>query len=318
MQMMFIHFEVIYLITFAVAFLAFIAAMPVFLKVLRHIQWHEPLKADNADLHGHKVGTFSSGGFLILVLTVFVLSVFNQSGSQLTPLLLVCIAMFGFVGLIDDGLKIKTGQGLRSKTKFLLLCLVGIAVYVLLPINPHFEFAAWLFALSVLVGSSNAVNLTDGVDGLATSTVIVALVIFTLSLLGVNHWFSHLPVTTVSLLITINFTLMGVCLGFLCFNKHPAIIFMGDTGSLALGGYLAILALMSQSPWSYALVGGVFVLEVLSVIVQVASFKITGKRVFKRAPIHHHFEKIGWDENTIVICFSFIGLCGGLAALFWF
>ena len=246
----------------------------------------------------------------------------------------------GLLGFSDDLLKIKlkNSRGLNSKLKFLGQILIGaVAIFILTKYSDHehlenlyFPFLknAVLymgiffipFALFVIVGSSNAVNLTDGLDGLATVPVMLVALSFTLIsyLVGNIIFAEYLKIPYIADTGEISIfcgAIFGSCLGFLWYNAPPAKIFMGDTGSLSLGGSLATVAIIVKHEIVLAIIGGLFVLETLSVIIQVASFKLTGKRVFRMAPIHHHFEKKGWPESTVVVRFWIIAIILALVGL---
>ena len=245
----------------------------------------------------------------------------------------------GLLGFFDDLLKIKfkNSRGLNSKLKFLGQLVIGIVtLYILISFSDHgylfnlyFPFFKFNmangtffipFALFVIIGSSNAVNLTDGLDGLATVPVMLVALSFTLiSYVVGNTIFSEYLqlqyIPDVGELSIFCGSIVGSCLGFLWYNAPPAKIFMGDTGSLSLGGSLAAVAIIAKHEIVLAIIGGIFVLETVSVIIQVISFKLTGKRIFKMAPIHHHFEQKGWAESTIVIRFWIIAIILALIGL---
>ena len=246
----------------------------------------------------------------------------------------------GALGLLDDILKIKNknSSGLKSRYKFLGQLFIGsAALFILIKYSNHeylfdlyFPFFKNLilnlglffipFGLFVIIGASNAVNLTDGLDGLATVPVMLVALSFTLiSYVVGNTIFSEYLqiqyIPNVGELSIFCGSIVGACLGFLWYNAPPAKIFMGDTGSLSLGGSLAAIAIIVKHEIVLAIIGGLFVLETVSVIIQVISFKLTGKRIFKMAPIHHHFEKKGWAESTIVIRFWIIAIILALVGL---
>ena len=246
----------------------------------------------------------------------------------------------GGLGLLDDILKIKfkNSQGLSSRYKFLgQLIISSLALFILIKFSDHdylydlyfpfFKNFVWYmglffipFGLFIIIGASNAVNLTDGLDGLATVPVMLVALSFTLiSYVVGNIIFSEYLkiqyIPDVGELSIFCGSIVGACLGFLWYNAPPAKIFMGDTGSLSLGGSLAAIAIIVKHEIVLAIIGGLFVLETASVIIQVISFKLTGKRIFKMAPIHHHFEKKGWAEPTIVIRFWIIAIILALVGL---
>ena len=287
-----------------------------------------------------KTGTPTMGG-LIILLGIVLGTVLWSDLSNIYVLTVVFISIgLGILGFLDDLLKIKqkNSRGLSSKIKFLGQIIIGlIAIFILIEFSDHqylnnlyFPFFKNLilplgiffipFALIVIVGSSNAVNLTDGLDGLATVPVMLVALSFTLISYVVGnaiiseYLFIPYIANTGELSIFCG-AIFGSCLGFLWYNAPPAKIFMGDTGSLSLGGSLAAVAIIVKHEIVLAIIGGLFVLETVSVIIQVLSFKLTGKRVFMMAPIHHHFEKKGWAESTVVIRFWIIAIILALIGL---
>jgi phospho-N-acetylmuramoyl-pentapeptide-transferase len=287
-----------------------------------------------------KTGTPTMGGLIIIIgIITSTLLWADLSNVFIWTLIFVSLSL-GLLGFVDDLLKIKykNSRGLNSKMKFLGQLLIGlISLLILIKYSNHeylynlyFPFFKNLilelglffipFGLFVIIGSSNAVNLTDGLDGLATVPVMLVAVSFTLiSYVVGNTIFSeylklqYIPDTgEISIFCG---AIVGSCLGFLWYNAPPAKIFMGDTGSLSLGGSLAVVAIIVKHEIVLAIVGGLFVLETASVIIQVISYKLTGKRVFMMAPIHHHFEKKGWAESTIVIRFWIIAIILALIGL---
>ena len=275
-----------------------------------------------------KTGTPTMGGIIIIIgMTASTLLWADLSNIFIWTLIFVSLSL-GALGFVDDLLKIKleNSRGLNSKLKFLGQLIISLMTVLILMkysnheylTNLYFPFFKNLiiqmglffipFALFVIIGASNAVNLTDGLDGLATVPVMLVALSFTLiSYVVGNTIFSeylqlqYIPdVGEISIFCG---SIVGSCLGFLWYNAPPAKIFMGDTGSLSLGGSLAAVAIIVKHEIVLAIIGGLFVLETISVIIQVISFKLTGKRVFMMAPIHHHFEKKGWAEATIVIRF---------------
>ena len=298
----------------------------------------QPIRADGPESHLlTKKGTPTMGGFLILIgLAVSTLLWADLRDRYVWIVLLVTLS-YGLIGFLDDFLKVskKNPKGLPGKLK--LLGQVGIAVAaaagtqmmqpdalaggLAVPFFKHVLIQlGWgyvPFAAFVIVGASNAVNLTDGLDGLAIVPVMIAAMVFAIISYLVGHavFANYLQINYVAgsgELAVFCGALVGAGLGFLWFNAPPAMVFMGDTGSLALGGALGAIAVVTKHELVLAIVGGLFVLETVSVIVQVASFKLTGKRVFRMAPLHHHFEKKGWAEPTVVIRFWIIA---GILAL---
>jgi phospho-N-acetylmuramoyl-pentapeptide-transferase len=301
----------------------------------------QPIRADGPQTHLAKAGTPTMGGLMIMSgVLVSTLLWANLSNVYVWAVLLVT-AGFGGIGLYDDYLKVtkaSASNGFSGRARLGLEALIG-ALAVLLMILfgdqelhtslalPFFKNATInlgylyiLFGAFVIVGAGNAVNLTDGLDGLAIVPVIIAGASFGLIAYLVGRvdfadylQIHHVPGTgELSVLVG---AMMGAGLGFLWFNAPPAAIFMGDTGSLALGGMLGAIAVATKHEIVLAIIGGIFVMEALSVIIQVASFKMTGRRVFKMAPIHHHFEQLGWTESQVVIRFWIVAVVLALIGL---
>ena len=293
-----------------------------------------PIRRDGPIDHiMRKTGTPTMGG-LIILLGIVLGTVLWSDLSNIYVLTVVFVSIgLGILGFLDDLLKIKqkNSRGLPSKIKFLGQIIIGlVAIFILIEFSDHqylnnlyFPFFKNLilplgiffipFALIVIVGSSNAVNLTDGLDGLATVPVMLVALSFTLISYVVGNTiiseYLFIPyIANTGELSIFCGAIFGSCLGFLWYNAPPAKIFMGDTGSLSLGGSLAAVAIIVKHEIVLAIIGGLFVLETVSVIIQVLSFKLTGKRVFMMAPIHHHFEKKGWAESTVVIRFWIISI----------
>lgn len=301
----------------------------------------QPIREDGPESHLlTKKGTPTMGGLLILIgLSVSTLLWANLANPYVWAVLLVTIG-FGAIGFSDDWLKLtrRNSKGLPGKLKLAFQIAIGtaatlgISATVAEPLTfgvavPFFKDVliqlSWFFvpfAVFVMVGASNAVNLTDGLDGLAIVPVMIAGGCFALiAYLSGNAVFAnylqihHVP--GAGELAVLCGALVGAGLGFLWFNAPPAMVFMGDTGSLALGGALGAISVVTKHELVLAIIGGLFVLETVSVIVQVASFKLTGRRVFRMAPLHHHFEKKGWQEPTIVIRFWIIAIVLALVGL---
>ncbi len=315
---------------------------PSIISWLKKIQGEgQPIREDGPKWHiDAKRGTPTMGGCLILLS----LSISTLLWSDLTNqyvIMIICITLgFGLIGFFDDLLKVKrrSHKGLSVKFKILLQVFLafvfslsvlymtddGLAGAVTFPFVKEFVLelgAFWLlFSVLVVVGSSNAVNLTDGLDGLAIVPIMIVSAIFAIiTYLTGNVIFSeYLQLNYIpgcGELAVFCAALVGASLGFLWFNAPPASVFMGDTGSLATGGALGAISIISRHEFVLAMVGGLFVLEALSVIIQVISFKLTGKRIFRMAPLHHHFEQKGWSESTIVIRFWIIAIILGLIGL---
>lgn len=301
----------------------------------------QPIREDGPE--GHlltKKGTPTMGGFLILIaITISTLLWADLKNGYVWAVLLVT-GGFGMVGFVDDYLKLtkRNTKGLPGKAKLVAQILIGgAATFWVMQLGPdsmathlavpffkslliNFGWFFLPFAIFVMVGASNAVNLTDGLDGLAIVPVMIAAVCFALIayLVGNAVFSDYLQLHFVpgsGELAVFCAALVGASLGFLWFNAPPAMVFMGDTGSLSMGGALGSIAVVTKHELVLAIIGGLFVLETVSVIVQVASFKLTGKRVFRMAPLHHHFEKKGWAEPTIVIRFWIIAMILALVGL---
>jgi phospho-N-acetylmuramoyl-pentapeptide-transferase len=300
----------------------------------------QPIRTDGPETHFKKAGTPTMGGLMILIsVTVSTLLWSDLLNPFVWYALLVMIG-FGGIGFMDDYLKLtkRNTKGLPGKVKLLIQFIIGtvatlgimhslpqdISTHVAIPFFKHFFInLSWLFipwALIVMVGASNAVNLTDGLDGLAIVPVAIVAGCFGLItyLVGNAVFSNYLQIPFVpgsGELAILCGALVGASMGFLWFNAPPAMVFMGDTGSLAMGGVLGAMAIMTKHELVLAIIGGLFVLETVSVIVQVTSFKLTGKRVFRMAPLHHHYEKKGWAESTVVIRFWIIAMILALIGL---
>ena len=305
-----------------------------FIRLFSNRKIFNPIREDGPSDHIiKKIGTPTMGGVIIL-LGLLVSILFWGDLSNINILFCIYIAIsFGLLGAFDDYNKIKysNSSGISSKLKIFLqiiLAVIGVSIFVYFTdyqdmTNLYFPFfknliinLGWFFipfAVFVIIGSSNAVNLTDGLDGLATVPVILVAGCFAfISYVTGNIVFSnYLQIPYIEGTGEISIfcgAIIGACLGFLWFNAPPAKIFMGDTGSLSLGGSLGAVGIITKHEIVLAITGGLFVLEAVSVMVQVISYKITGKRIFKMAPIHHHFEKKGWPESTVVIRFWIISI----------
>ncbi len=305
-----------------------------FIKFFSNQKILNPIRDDGPEDHMiKKIGTPTMGGLIILLgLLTSVILWADLSNINILFCLYIAVS-FGILGGFDDYKKIKysNSSGISSKLKIILqivLSIIGVVIYVNFIdyqniTNLYFPFfknliinLGWFFipfAIFVIIGSSNAVNLTDGLDGLATVPVILVAACFAfISYVTGNIVFSdylQIPYIEGTGEVAIFCgAIIGSCLGFLWFNAPPAKIFMGDTGSLSLGGSLGAVGIITKHEIVLAITGGLFVLEAVSVMVQVISFKLTGKRIFKMAPIHHHFEKKGWPESTVVIRFWIISI----------
>jgi phospho-N-acetylmuramoyl-pentapeptide-transferase len=274
---------------------------------------------EGPESHQKKSGTPTMGGIMIILSIVItsLIMVWRVNGSigyEMWLLIMVLLG-YGLLGFLDDFIKVvmKRNLGLTSMQKligqiliavifFIILYVNGFSTYIQIPgTNIQWELG-WFYAILVifmLVGSSNAVNLTDGLDGLLAGTAAIAFGAF-----AILAWYG-MPQNEIAIF---SLAAVGALLGFLVFNAHPAKVFMGDTGSLALGGAIAGVAILTKMEILLVIIGGVFVIETLSVIIQVLSFKTTGKRVFKMSPLHHHYELIGWSEWRVVTTFWLVGI----------
>lgn len=325
-------------------------AFPYFIDWMKQQRMAQIIRSDGPESHLlSKVGTPTMGGVCILLSVAAATLIWARLDEPFIWMSLIVMLGYGVIGFVDDWKKVmlRSSDGLAGRYKILGQVSIGggVLLYghfsgVIAPVLPLpfvkdvvIDFAhlwagapEWLgllypaFGLFILVGASNAVNLTDGLDGLAigptmTSAATYGLVAY---LCGHARFSSYLGIPYVAgagELTVLSFALVGAGLGFLWYNSYPAQVFMGDVGSLSLGGTLAILAILTKHELLLALVGGVFVLEALSVIIQVVSFKTTGKRVFAMAPIHHHYEKKGWSEPKIIVRFWIISVILALVAL---
>lgn len=331
----YITFRTIYAAVTALV-LSFVTG-PYLIERLRRLNVGEVVRTDGPERHLSKAGTPTMGGaIIILVILISVLLWGNLTNEYVWLLILVTTGM-GVIGFIDDYIKVvkKDKKGLRASVKFISQIGVALAAVLILysmkfdtvVTIPFFKEVQidlkWLyipFAVFVIVGSSNAVNLTDGLDGLAIGPMIIAAATYMLLSYLVGHvkianYLHIMYVPRAGELTVFAGAMVGASLGFLWFNTYPAQVFMGDVGSLSLGGALGTLAIISKNEALLLLVGGIFVVEALSVIFQVGSFKLTGKRVFAMAPIHHHYELKGWPEPKIIVRFWIISIILALLAI---
>ena len=281
------------------------------------------------------------GGLIILVSLVISTFLWARLDNRFTIIILLSTLWLGLLGFLDDYLKLikKRSQGLMARYKLLgqsILALIIVIYLFYYPANSeyvtqlnipylkdffiNFGLLYVFFAILLVVGSSNAVNLTDGLDGLAVGSILIVAMTYALMAYLSGHakfsgYLGIVPVSGAGELSIFLSSMAGAGLGFLWFNSYPAEVFMGDTGSLFLGGTIGIVALLIKQELLLVIVGGIFVVEALSVILQVASFKLRGKRVLKMAPLHHHFELIGWSEPKVVIRFWIVGIILALIAL---
>ncbi|MDQ0231272.1 phospho-N-acetylmuramoyl-pentapeptide-transferase [Metabacillus malikii] len=309
--------EQVILFTLLMGFLISVLLSPIIIPFLRRLKFGQSIREEGPKSHQKKSGTPTMGGVMIIISLIITTVVMTGKFSQLSVemyLLLFVTVGYGLLGFLDDFIKVvmKRNLGLTSRQKLLGQVIIAVIFYI---VFVQFDFSTdiripgtdlsldlgWGYVILVifmLVGGSNAVNLTDGLDGLLSGTAAIAFGAF--AVLAWNQ--SQYDVAIFSVAV------VGAVLGFLVFNAHPAKVFMGDTGSLALGGAIVAIAILTKLEILLVLIGGVFVIETLSVIIQVISYKTTGKRVFKMSPLHHHYELVGWSEWRVVVTFWTIGL----------
>lgn len=293
-----------------VAFLIVLLLGPIIIPALKKFKFGQFIREEGPQSHLKKAGTPTMGGIMFIIASIITTLIVYQGITM--PLLFTLITMLGYgmIGFIDDTLKIKkkNNEGLKAYQKFagqLVVALIltvyayhskdiGSAVHIPFT-NKMWDLGVWYipFMIFVIVGTVNGVNLTDGLDGLGAGVTVLVSVFFTVVTYAMNR-------TDMAIFCG---ALTGSLLGFLKYNSYPAQVFMGDTGSLALGGAISAIAVLLKMPFILVIVGAIYVVEVLSVIIQVVSFKLTKKRVFKMAPLHHHFEQCGWHETKVVSWF---------------
>lgn len=308
----------------AIAFIVTVILAPISIPLLRRLKFGQSIREEGPQSHMKKAGTPTMGGIIflvaIIITTVGVGSYLDLFTTHTIVLLLVLVG-FGVIGFLDDGIKVifKRNLGLTSIQKLIGQIIISVLAYFLLHVASFdttvtIPFTDWAVDLGIfyvgflifwLVGFSNAVNLTDGLDGLVAGTASISFAAFGVIALFQNQ--ADIAVFT--------FAVTGALLGFLLFNANPAKVFMGDTGSLALGGAIAMVSVLVKEELLLLLIGLVFVVETLSVILQVGSFKIRKKRIFKMSPIHHHFELSGWSEWKVVLVFWSTALAVALIAV---
>lgn len=294
-----------------------------------------PVKEWIPKTHLLKNNTPTMGGLLVIMICVLNALLWCNLAKIQIWIFLLCLISFGFIGFLDDWSKIYKKDGFSIKIKFLMQIFFASVIvflwyfllkpntYLCIPFFKNFNpDLGWFFipwAIFIIIGSSNAVNLTDGLDGLAAGPLLFNFSAFSIiSYLAGHKYFAqylYIPFAGTSELSILGTTLVGSLLGFLWYNTYPAQIFMGDVGSLALGAVLALMALMTRQELLLIIAGGIFVLETISVIIQVFSFRMYGKRLFKMAPIHHHYELLGWKEAKITIRFWIISIILAVLAL---
>ncbi|MCH5248979.1 MAG: phospho-N-acetylmuramoyl-pentapeptide-transferase [Lachnospiraceae bacterium] len=310
------------LMSVVISFAISVVLGPVVIPFLRRLKVGQTVRDEGPKEHLKKNGTPTMGGILILVSVVVTSIIYVKDYPSIIPILFVTLG-FGLIGFLDDYIKVvlKRSMGLRAWQKMLLQIIVtGVFAYYIthytdvslamrIPFmeGTYLDFG-WLnipILFFIVIGTVNGANFTDGLDGLASSVTVLIATFFTVVAIGLESGIE--PITC---------AVVGALLGFLLFNVHPASVFMGDTGSLALGGFVAATAYMMQMPIFLAIVCFIYVIEVLSVVIQVSYFKISGgKRIFKMAPIHHHFELCGWSETRVVALFSIVTAILCLVAL---
>ena len=313
-----INWPVIILITFLLTVLL----LPFFIKLVKKYKMGQRIRQEGPDLHQHKTGTPTMGGAIILVVLIIVFLLFIPHHPIAVYSLVITIG-FGMIGLLDDMIKFlkKRSMGLTTSAKLFFQIIFSIIIayfikkysgidskiYILFSENSINLGSLFIPTIMVvLISTVNAVNLTDGLDGLATGLIFIAILAFTVIAILQEQW----PIGIFALIIA------SSSLGFLMFNIFPAKIFLGDVGSFALGGALASVAIFTKTELLLIIIGGIFVLETLSVIIQVSSVKIIKRTVFKMSPIHHHFEMSGWKEPKIVAAFWMAGLLLGILGVF--
>jgi len=307
---------------------------------LRQFSLTQHVRDDGPKTHFAKKGTPTMGGILIIMSVVISVLLWGDLSNKYILIMILAITGYGIIGLADDYLKTikKDSKGLKGWYKFGAQILLAMGIGLLFYSDPGDAYIAklsipffkkWLidlgwfyipFSILVIVGASNAVNLTDGIDGLAIGLVGIACLangalVYISGHAGFSQYLHVLHLPGTGELTVFCGAMFGAALGFLWYNSYPAEIFMGDVGSLGLGGALGTLAVITKQEIVLAVVGGIFVIETFSVIIQVASFKLTGKRVFKMAPIHHHFEEKGWPEPKVIVRFWIVGIILALLSL---
>ncbi len=301
-------------IAFIVTFILALIAGPLIIPVLKRLKFGQTVRDDGPATHLKKMGIPTIGGLIFLIPLILVALYYSVDFPEMLPMLLATVG-FALIGFIDDFIKVvrKNKDGLNAKQKSLGQLIVGTAFSTYVALSPNLgtevvipfkgvdslvEIPVWIFipvvTIFIMYYFTNCVNLTDGVDGLAAGVTLIVTVFFAIVAMTRGEW------DFVKIFCSIT---AGGCLGFLTFNIHPAKVIMGDTGSLALGGVVTTAAVIMKMPWILFIAGGIYFIEGISVMLQVASFKLTGKRVFRMAPIHHHFELSGWKETKVVKVF---------------
>ena len=318
--------EQVIFFTIIMGFLISVLLSPILIPFLRRLKFGQSIREEGPKSHQKKSGTPTMGGVMILFSIIITTLVMIGKYSEQTPvtafLLLFVTFGFGLLGFLDDFIKVvlKRNLGLTSRQKLLGQIIISVIFYLIykhtgqstelkLPFGDYSIDLGWSYVFLIifwLVGFSNAVNLTDGLDGLLSGTAAIAFGAFAVLAWNQNNF--EIAVFSVAV--------VGAVLGFLVFNAHPAKVFMGDTGSLALGGAIAAIAILTKLEILLIIIGGVFVIETLSVILQVTSFKMTGKRIFRMSPLHHHYELVGWSEWRVVVTFWSVGLIFAILGIY--
>ncbi|MEC7785435.1 MAG: phospho-N-acetylmuramoyl-pentapeptide-transferase [Nitrospinota bacterium] len=311
------------------------------IQILQKFQIGEKIRSDGPEHHTLKSGTPTMGGLLIMVTFLGSTLLWANLENRYIWLIVFSVIGFGLIGFRDDILKLRRGNGISAKEKLLLQTLIslGVGIYLLYfdparseyatrlsvpffkEFQPDLGFLYLVFIVFILVGTSNAVNLTDGLDGLAIGPIIIATLTYT----GIVYICGHVKfaeylriqyIKDAGEIAVASSAVLGASLGFLWYNSYPAQVFMGDVGSLSLGGLIGTIAVISKHELLLILIGGIFVIEALSVIIQVSYFKYTGgKRFFKMAPLHHHFEKLGWSEPKVIVRFWIVAVVLAMISL---
>ena len=307
--------EIKYLLAFGAALVLTLVVMPVLIPFLHKIKFGQSIRKEGPKSHMAKTGTPTMGGIVFVLVPILVMLILDYKAFATPEMLIVVFAYLGyaFIGFLDDFLIVvkKNNDGLKPSVKFLLQSVLAVVFYIcytyvadtsieipVLHLSLNIGILYFFLVFIMFTAESNAVNLTDGLDGLCAGTSLIAIAPFIIfSLLKGQH-------DLAMFLLAVS----GALLGYLRFNLHPAKIFMGDTGSLAIGGLLAATAMVLKQELLLIIIGGVFLMEVLSVIIQVTSFELTGKRVFRMSPLHHHFELGGMKETQVVLMFWCIAL----------
>jgi len=308
----------------AVAIAAALAAGYVIIPVLRRLKAGQQVRDDGPKSHLVKAGTPTMGGVILLIAVIISSLIFSRGGNGYTVFFIAGMCVFAAIGFWDDFIKLfkKRSLGLRAYQKLILQFAIGfvIALFAYFMVGPKLivpfssqivDMGWWYipFTAFVIVAFVNAVNLTDGLDGLAAGITLVDAVAFTLiffAVSGIRSFGSAVTDNNIFNLMVFSAALSGACLGFIRFNKYPARVFMGDTGAFALGGALAMIGILSRMQLLLPIIGGMFVLSAVSVLIQVGSYKLRRKRVFKMAPLHHHFELSGMHETKVVAMYVII------------